>query len=159
MRATKKPTMPSSSSAPENRPAQLSRLGLRLSRSPKKRPTASSTPTQSVAPMPSKNRNGAKSMPFWPATGGASIPRPGTNLANISITPRRRPNESWVRRTQVVGSSDSLHSRRSTWCPCLRPIRNHVLSALSAAATAARRPAESGSARRPTALRQPAAPA
>ena len=77
-------------------------------------PASSSVVIHAVAPIPSKNRNSQKFMPFWPATGGASVASPGTNLAIISVTPRRRPNESWVRRTQMVGSIDSLQSRRST---------------------------------------------
>ncbi len=56
-------------------------------------------------------------IPFSPATGAASVARPGTNFANISITLRRRPKESCVRRTQIVGSIESLQRMRSTWCP------------------------------------------
>ncbi len=48
----------------------------------------------------------------------------------MSVTFPRRPNESWVLRTQMVGSIDSLQSRRSTWCPYRRPTKNQELSAI-----------------------------
>ena len=133
-RPTKKPRMPRTSSAPEKRPAQSSRLGLRLSRSPKNLPAVSSTPIHNVAPIPSNSRKRPRLMPFCPATGGANVASPGTNLAIISVTSRRRPKESWVLRTQTVGSSDSLHKMRKTWWPYLRPIRNQEVSATSEAA-------------------------
>jgi hypothetical protein len=106
------------SNAPKNRPIQSSRLGSRLSTSPKNLPTKSHAPSQNVAPIPSKNRNSPELMPLSPATGGASVAKPGTNLAIISVTERWRPSESCVRRTHGAGSSDNLHKKRSArWWP------------------------------------------
>jgi len=103
--------------APEKRPAQSRRLGLRLRASPKRRPAPSSAVSQRIAPMPSKRRKVGRLMPFWPATGAARVARPGTNFAKRSIRLRRREKESWVRRTQMVGSMESLQRMRRTWWP------------------------------------------
>ena len=70
------------SSAPEKRPVQSSRLVLRLSRSPKKRPRARIAPTQSVAPMPSKNRKRAKAHAIFAGDGRSEGGEAGDELGD-----------------------------------------------------------------------------
>ena len=73
-------------------------------------------------------------MPFCPATGGARVASPGTNLAIISVTRRRRPNESCgAAYTHGRFHRELAEQTQHTW-PYLRPIRNQEESAISDAA-------------------------
>ena len=81
-RPTKKPRMPRISSAPEKRPAQSSRLGLRLRASPKRRPTESKRATQRVAPMPSKKQEAAEAHAVFAGNGRGQRGQAGNKLGD-----------------------------------------------------------------------------
>ena len=59
-------------------------------------PASSAAPTHSAPPSVLKAEKRAKRMPTAPASGGAIIARPGTNLAKIRAFAPQRSKLVWV---------------------------------------------------------------
>jgi len=118
------------------------------------RPTMSAAPTHSAAPAALNAANRPKRMRVAPASGGAIIDRPGTNLAMTSARGPQRSKLACVWLTQVSGVSEMRHRSFITRAPYLRPARYQLLSPMRQAATARANTADAGS--RPFAARAPA---
>src|SRR5437868_12435227 len=71
-----------------------------------------------------------------PASGGATVPSPGTNLARISERAPCFEKIPSVRRTHESGSSEILHNNCNTLIPRSRPSRYQIESATMHAKTA-----------------------
>jgi hypothetical protein len=70
-----------------------------------------------------------------PASGGATVPSPGTNLAKTKDRAPCFANNPSVRRTQESGSSEILQRSWRILIPRTRPIPYHTESAVSEANT------------------------
>ncbi len=82
-------------------------------------------------------RNWSTGILTIPASGGAAVLNPGTNLAISSERAPRALKSRWVRRTHESGSSEMRHSQLRTRPPRTRPIQYQMVS-LTSEATAAR---------------------
>src|SRR6185312_1429924 len=71
-----------------------------------------------------------------PASGGATIDRPGMNLATMSARGPQRSKRAWVWLTHTSGVSEMRHSTPMTRPPKRRPARYQVLSPIRHALTA-----------------------
>ena len=82
-------------------------------------------------------------MPMMPASGGAAVLNPGTNLAISNDWAPWTLKVCWVRRTQESGSREMRHSQPSTRPPLVRPMQYQIVSltneAIAARANAAAR--------------------
>jgi len=89
-----------------------------------------------------------------PANGGASVLRPGTNLAKSSVLGPSTEKAFLVLLTQVSGCHESLHIRFSTLLPRERPMPYQIPSARSEAITTTSR--QVGKLSSPEAINAPA---
>src|SRR6185437_10085037 len=89
-----------------------------------------------------------------PASGGATIDRPGMNLATMSARGPQRSKRAWVWLTHTSGVSEMRHSTRMTRPPKRRPARYQALSPTRQAPTASA--AAAAPERRPSAASAPA---
>ena len=74
-----------------------------------------------------------------PASGGAAVLNPGTNLATSRERAPQASNARVVRRTHESGSSEMRHSQPRTRAPPARPIWYQIASLISEADVAAAR--------------------
>jgi hypothetical protein len=80
-------------------------------------PAASPLPTQIAPPIALSPRNRGQAMRMAPASGGAMMAKPGTNLAIIRELTPQRSKRDWVWLTQESGSREMRHSVFSTRIP------------------------------------------
>ena len=71
-------------------------------------------PAHKPAPMADAIKNDDGAMPKAPATGGATVAKPGMNLPNTSYHTPHLANRASVWLTQELGLIDILHSKAST---------------------------------------------
>ena len=77
-------------------------------------PAPSASPAQSAPPAPAASRKPAWCMRRAPAIGGATVEKPGMNLAITSDGMPQRMNRDSVWLTQEAGLMDSLHKPANT---------------------------------------------
>src|SRR5580693_4838176 len=88
---------------------------------------------QRSEPAASKIRKRLRRIWKTPASGGATVLRPGRNLAKISERAPCFENTPSVRRTQESGSMEILQRNWRTLMPLRRPSAYHMESAETAA--------------------------